>query len=184
VKYKNIIEIFKKRQNYMVTAIIIYFLGLTLGYIHQTTQSYIAIKPTDYSFTELFFHNMSSSITMILLCLISFGIISSMLLFTNGFYLGIVICNSIMQGKTPTLLTGILPHSTFELSAVFISATISYELVRLVNKIIRIKRNSKKLEYKKYLILSIKEISQLFIFSTFLLLIAATIEAYISKVIL
>jgi stage II sporulation protein M len=85
----------------------------------------------------MIFMNNTRAAFMAMISGIAFGIITILILITNGYLLGFVARITVNAGRAPILL-GLLPYGIFELTAIFLSAAIGlrygYDLILNTNQ--------------------------------------------------
>lgn len=120
----------------------------------------------------IFLNNLSVCFTLIV-GLLSFGLVSFIVLVINGVYLGSAMKFYITNNSLEQMLLVFVPHAIFEIPAILLSASIGFFLLLFV---IEKGNGRKQVALKGYLLYSLKSI----VFVIILLGIAAIIESYVS----
>ncbi|MED4964126.1 stage II sporulation protein M [Heyndrickxia coagulans] len=129
-------------------------------------------------FVDLFLHNYTLGIKIMIFGWISLGVVSIIYLGYNGIFLGAFSFAIIRNQGFKPVLTGIMPHGIIEVIAFLLFATIGFESLRYISIL---KLNSKSEQELTYKVEIIKLVS-IFLFASILLAIAAWIESSISHV--
>lgn len=149
-----------------------YFIGILVGMFLSRNQKYTT-NPQNLKFAYIFLNNYKLSILIIIIGLITVGIASSIILFANGVILGDILIGVFNKYSILPILTGVAPHFVFEVLALCIATSISYESIKLIRFLI-----DKNYTNKVY----ISKILSNFFAMTVLFFIAALIETNIAHV--
>ncbi|BBE30739.1 hypothetical protein OSSY52_08800 [Tepiditoga spiralis] len=128
------------------------------------------IDPKKLFIMDVFVHNIFNLSLILIFGLITFGIVSSLMLLINGIYFGVTIHFIFLKYSFSLLFKGTFFHLFFELTAIFMTTAISFSFWDFF----------KKKEKDKKVVLS--EIIIVFLISILLLFISAIIECKISSV--
>ncbi|HEX54888.1 MAG: hypothetical protein DRO90_00150 [Candidatus Altiarchaeales archaeon] len=183
MKKLNLLKVLRKNINLIIISLIIYILGVPFGFLYHRESKEFLIPILDKikeSFTldsrfeiaiNIFLNNLES--TLILFVSGTLIIVPFIILFINGFVMGFVFRLFIQERDLILFFSALLPHSIFELTAIFISSALGIRIgiTYLIPRGDRIKKVSIAIRegILVYLILVVP-----------LLIIAAFIEAYIS----
>jgi len=182
MKKLNLLKVLRKNINLIIISLIIYILGVPFGFLYHRESKEFLIPILDKikeSFTldsrfeiaiNIFLNNLES--TLILFVSGTLIIVPFIILFINGFVMGFVFRLFIQERDLILFFSALLPHSIFELTAIFISSALGIRIgINLIPRGDRIKKVSIAIRegILVYLILVVP-----------LLIIAAFIEAYIS----
>jgi stage II sporulation protein M len=184
-KMKRITDIIKKNLCLALAAAIAFLVGIPLGAL---AYPYIADKlplllekafegvltgSTQEIILKVFLRNTSASIIMLMAGITV--ILTLAILFLNGFFVGLIIMFAMDRGiNIWSVLFGIIPHGTFELPAIFLSAALG---MRVGLKIISQKGRRIKAASE-----AIREASAVYLLVVVpLLIIAAVVEILVSR---
>ncbi|KFM95116.1 stage II sporulation protein M [Bacillus clarus] len=117
------------------------------------------------SFFDIFIHNLKVQMFIFMGALL-FGIPTTILLFINGFAIGMTVAQAIISGNLTKLLLNILPHGIFEIPGFLIISILSYQVLSIFIKGKKLKNLFEFFNKKKCL----------FLLSFILTFIAAIIE--------
>ncbi|GEP64806.1 hypothetical protein CBE01nite_25740 [Clostridium beijerinckii] len=149
-----------------------YFIGIIVGMFLSRNQEYTT-NPQNLKFAYIFFNNYRLSILIIIIGLITVGIGSSIMLFTNGVILGDILIGVFNKYSVWPILTGVAPHFIFEISALCIATSISYESIRFIRLLLDKNYTNK---------VHIGRILSNFVTMTVLFFVAALIETNIAHI--
>lgn len=148
---------------------IMFIFSVVLGYIINLSFEKTNMYP---NFTEIFINNSYISLISIV-GIISLGLISVILLFINGFYLGSALHYSIDNSGILYTVKILLPHSIIEIPSILLSTSIGFILILYIIKKSHFKNNFRFTYYIKYILVCAPII-------LIINLIAALIEVFIS----
>lgn len=114
---------------------------------------------------DIFIHNTKVQLIIIIGALF-LGIPTTILLFINGFAIGMTLAQAYISGDLSKLLLHLLPHGIFEIPGFLLVAILSYQLLNIFLNGNILRNFIKFLKQKKYL----------FLLSLILTMIAAIIE--------
>ena len=146
-------ELFASKKRLFIFPITIFIISIILGIVWQTKSYIPTLKPINYSFFQIFQNNLKQNSIIFLAGFVTFGVGSSLILMFNGFVIGSTIYITYYKHGIIPILTGILPHASFELLATFIIMVLSYGSLRFIKKIFKSnKKQRKSINYKNYII--------------------------------
>ncbi|MFJ8356644.1 stage II sporulation protein M [Bacillus paramycoides] len=117
------------------------------------------------SFFDIFIHNLKVQMFIFLGALL-LGIPTVILLFINGFAIGMTVAQAIISGNIIELILHILPHGMFEIPGFLIISILSYQVLSVFTQEKKLRELFRFFNEKKYL----------FLLSFILTFIAALIE--------
>lgn len=150
----------------------IYFIGIFVGIILFRNKTY-TIHKTNLKFIHIFFNNYKLGILIIVTGLITIGILSTLIIFCNGIILGDILVGVYNKYNLSPIFTGVAPHFIFEVFALCIATSISYESIKIVRFLFNEKYNNK---------IHISRLLTNFILMTILFIVAAVIEVNIAHI--
>ncbi|MED4935538.1 stage II sporulation protein M [Heyndrickxia coagulans] len=171
---KNIITTYRK---YFMVSLAVYCISFVTGAFLSKFLSF-SYTEKEQRFVDLFLHNYTLGIKIMIFGWISLGVVSIIYLGYNGIFLGAFSFAIIRNQGFKPVLTGIMPHGIIEVIAFLLFATIGFESLRYISIL---KLNSKSEQELTYKVEIIKLVS-IFLFASILLAIAAWIESSISHV--
>lgn len=136
-------RVYQKNKKWFKISLFIFMAGLLAGFLFMVNQGEGSedflkkiLKVTGFQetltifeklnfqerFLLIYFNNLQTIVLTILGGLI-LGFIPFLVLFLNGFFLGLVACLFLFNGQPFTLLLGILPHGVWELPALFLAGS-------------------------------------------------------------
>lgn len=152
-----------------IIAIIILTLSFLVGY--YTEDNFVKTEIT-YTFTSIFFNNLSVSI-LFFLGIFSFGAINLWLAILNGITIGSIFSYGITHWGTFDSLLKIIPHGIFEIPSMLISISVGFLPMLLI---VKKSKSDEKINikfYLKYVLFALLTVILLNILSAF-------IEVYIT----
>jgi uncharacterized membrane protein SpoIIM required for sporulation len=166
----------RTHKKYFIVSLIVYILSFGVGLVISKSIN-ITISPDNSNgVLGIFGHNLFVGIKLMLFGWLTIGLMNNIYLAYNAVYLGIFIGSvTTKYGFTP-ILTGILPHSFFEIIALLLFSAIGSEVLRYLE----IVKNNSKSDIRINYFKTLKSTFLTFILAIMLLIIAAFIEAYIS----
>lgn len=173
ISLKRLKRYYQMHSFYLLLSIIIAIVPLIIS-ICLNYQKHIVITPTKLSFLEIFSHNLLIGILIILAGLLTLGIGSSIFIIINFYTLGKTIITVINSYGIKPIITAILPHAFFELSATLFCCCLGFETLRIVKNI----KSSAKGEKTKPIYIG--DAIMQFIFIIVLYAIAAFIESTVA----
>lgn len=170
--------IFRENKLLILFSLFFLLLGTGVGYLFHSqikenddkSEVYI---PTDVG--ELLMNNIQA-IGMIALGIFTFGILTIILLVSNGMFIGLTIRGNIADGiPISEVILKLIPHGIFEVPAIIISGIIGLKSLEVLIKVTLSKQ-----PIKTKLKSAVWEIFILSILLIFLIVLAAFIEIYIT----
>lgn len=156
---------------------IIFILGILSGLLFSVDDvTNKVVSPNSVLFVEIFLNNLVVGSLLLVGGLLSFGVLSSLIILVNGAVVGELIKVLYIQNSLDSLTFGLLPHLIFELPALILFAmagtfTGHYLFLFLKNK-----------HFSMPVYTYVKTGIKLFILGFLMLLIASIVEDYISFV--
>lgn len=144
-----------------------------VGVVNNLKEIY-SINPTNLEFLPLFKHNLFIMLIVVVLGLVTFGLGGVIFGSITVYKLGAIFYSIIMKYGWSPIITGVLPHALFELTAILLAMLIGFEPCRQLLMY--------QINHRQNWHLEIKTITTLAIISIILLFIAAIIESRISYV--
>lgn len=160
-----------------VIHLIIYISFSIIGFIYQLSQKPVNISYTKLDFLTLLEHNLSQTLLIIILGLLSISLYNFIAMFINGFAVGIALGLIFQNSKLTAFIFGFIPHAIFEIPATILAASIPLIFYRMLLKCLRQKEG----RINAFLKFCIKELPRLTIVPIVLIVIAAFMESFISK---
>ncbi|MDN5363988.1 MAG: stage sporulation protein [Eubacteriales bacterium] len=108
--------------------------------------------------------------------LLSFGIVSAAILFSNGFYVGLTIAFALTRVSITYILKKLLPHGIIEIPALLIASSMGFRLLQVVLLYV-FRRDSFEPNWKW----EVKNFAIMLIISLLLLLCASVVEVFVSQ---
>jgi len=150
----------------------VYFIGALIGAFLSRNQEYTT-NAQNLKFMYIFLNNYKLSLLIIIIGFITVGIGSTVFLFANGIMLGDILIGVYNKYSLLPILTGVAPHFIFEVLALCIATSISYESIKFI-RILFDKNYTNKVQISK--------IISNFVTMTVLFFIAALIETNIAHI--
>ncbi|MCP3027037.1 stage II sporulation protein M [Halobacillus sp. A5] len=169
--YKNVIPV----KLLFFIYILVFIVGIILGYLFINVEN-IALNPTEVDFRSIFVNNFTLSVTLVIGGLLTFGVISFLIIFINGLVIGELIKVLELNNSMFSFFHGLLPHLIIELPALILFAICGTFSGHILLMFLRNKVSH------HIISLYIKIGVAFFIFGTVLLFVASLIEDYISFV--
>jgi len=156
------------KKDLLMTSMVVIF-GSLIGYEFAPHSMQPDLhKNVDLKIEQIWNHNIGVILLIIFGGIITFGLLSCIILFINGLSFGIVMANLPSQ----TILFVLVPYATLELSAFLVASLMSFYLSRKIKQALYYRQIAylyKKLGYEK-----------LFLATMFILLgVAAILEVYL-----
>lgn len=185
---KFVLQTFKTEKRLIFISFLIFALSCLLGiltgiyfgdeiqkllnqYLRKLFESIIKDAKSPYLlFTGILKNNMKVYFIIITLGTLSFGLISALVLFTNGFIVGAIGAISAKHMSIAKTLLLILPHGIFEIAAFLIGSAAS--AIFLESAVLSKEKPDIKLSFKRFFVLAVC--------GAILVVFAAFIEAFIT----
>ena len=151
---------------------LIFITSCVWGAVYQSYQPSIDIHPSNYSWVNYFIHNIKQSTISFLLGIVTYGILSIILLVLTGISIGIGIVLTMQNDLNSTILTAFLPHALFEIPAIILTCLSPFIFWRFL--IVSIKH--RKIQYQIIKMEALPVLSSIII----LLFIASIMESIFS----
>lgn len=174
---KKLITSFQKDSFLVLISLLCLILGLILGFLFSLKQSDITTQEVYIPDNAIkLFANNISAMGNIAIGFFSFGIISIILLISNGVFIGLTVSEKLSSGMSILeIIIKILPHGIFEIPAIIASGVIGLKSMKLL---IRVLSSQKK--FSEEFVIMVKDIFVLLIVVIFLTIISSIIEIYIT----
>ena len=134
INLKRIKRYYVYHKYYLLFSILLSIVSFTIALIINLNNTTI-IHPTELSYFNILSHNLIYGGVVILSGFLSFGIGSSILTLINFYSLGKIVVTVSNAYGFKIILTSILPHAIFELSAIILCCVIGYETLRIAKNI-------------------------------------------------
>lgn len=156
--------------------ITLFILGIVIGFFFTSGATIQTVNPTNTFFGEIFINNFYVSLSLLLGGLLTFGVLSGLIIIVNGAVVGELIKVLYIHKSLESLISGLIPHLILELPALVMFAIIGTFSGHFLFLFLKSKHTS------TYILIYSKMGIQLLILGVFLLFIASLIEDYISFV--
>ncbi|MED4942621.1 stage II sporulation protein M [Heyndrickxia coagulans] len=141
---KNIITTYRK---YFMVSLAVYCISFVTGAFLSKFLSF-SYTEKEQRFVDLFLHNYTLGIKIMIFGWISLGVVSIIYLGYNGIFLGAFSFAIIRNQGFKPVLTGIMPHGIIEVIAFLLFATIGFESLRYISILKLNSKSEQELTYK------------------------------------